>query len=65
MEEVLLRKVHAISAKEGLREVLQRRNDATFDEAKGRISSAEYHAQPADLRDVQQVRTCMRGCKAA
>ena len=56
MDEVLLRKVHAISSKAGLRDVLQRDNDAQLDVGKGRVTSAQYHAQPADLRDVSQVR---------
>lgn len=55
MEEVLLRKVHAISEKAGLRHVLERGNECTLDVSKGRIASAQYHAQPADLRNIQQV----------
>ena len=56
MDEVLLRKVHAISSKAGLRDVLQRDNEAQLDVGKGRVTSAQYHAQPADLRDMSQVR---------
>jgi hypothetical protein len=55
-DEVVMRKVHAISSKAGLRDVLERDNEVVVNEAQASICSQQFCLLPADLRDLGQAR---------
>lgn len=55
-DEVVMRKVHAISSKVGLRDVLERGNETVVNDAQASISSPQFCLLPADLRDLGQAR---------
>lgn len=56
-DEVVCKKVMAISSKEMLRSVAEDGNSCDVDKKHGTLISPEYSLLPADLRNLEQVRS--------